>query len=915
MRKYFWAVFLFVTAAGVVGAGEGDRTYNLNRASDGVEIVSAPGATVRYENGGVGIGAGSEAQILLPPFEVGNGQLTLRLEYLPPFIHQFMWYDGRVLELQDAQGEAVLTLDLVRRGRFRLEYRGVGAVSLPMDRFDGGAVDFVVVIDGGTARLEVNGQRYLQVFSASPLAGAEYRVVLANAVTDAEKICAYGTYRRIHCFNAVPAVPAPAYDPGAGDVDYEKLKALETRIISGEDELAVRVNNSGTFSRNTARKTVCRVVLDSLYRRLNIGKRVNFDELYRDLLGMVEAMEKEDAAADVTYDLPEEAAGFLTPEDDNFHFGAIGWDQGQYARDLAGLGFNLVSDSFWPNQVMRPDGSFNQDYYVNRIGPSLRHLERYGLKVDMLLAPYTPDYLKQRHPEWSGAYFGSDPKDAAEAASIGSAAEWRGRVAGYGFLEASIIDPEFLAMAETFLKESARRLNQHSNVVSLCLGNESLFADYSEPMQRRWREYLRTKYTTLAALNAAWRSDYASFDEIFMNYIMAHDYENAPRFYDWTCFNQAVGTEFFRFLHDTVKSECALPTHVKVLPDEYGSFWLGLHDPDRASSEYAAGIDRYGIAQFTEILGTDSYADKWTGDGDLQANVMHQSIYLDLLASYDYDKAVFDSEWHIFNIGAPRTPAAYADFVMQENVMHNIRAGSVWLMCPEVDVYDLTSDAPLLLTYAQTAAKIRAFKRYYDALLRRPRPVALLYSPENRRTFFDGYMHNLRSWHRESLFRGAGVRVMDERQLIAGNYRGVQTLVVVPTPILTAAARRALAEFAGQGGRVILLGTSGEHQGQPLDEIAGKKLPKMTAADSWNAIDAPAFITGADGRSIHGVEWHCADLDAPQTVILYVSNYNRNPQEIFLRRLKNPRDAFSGRPLAFPLTLETWQTLLIVGEK
>ena len=72
-----------------------------------------------------------------------------------------------------------------------------------------------------------------------------------------------------------------------------------------------------------------------------------------------------------------------------------------------------------------------------------------------------------------------------------------------------------------FCQKTVKQLNRHDSVIGWAVMNEfgasaeSAFANPNNPfVVKEWRNYLKQQYETIDELNAAWRSDYASFDDV-----------------------------------------------------------------------------------------------------------------------------------------------------------------------------------------------------------------------------------------------------------------------------------------------------------------------------------------------------------------------------------------------------------------
>lgn len=337
--------------------------------------------------------------IPVPAFRHNGGPLTVALDYLPALRHTWLLLDGNLLLIRDASGNEVLKLDLVRRGRFRLKYGKATQISLPLldeiDRFP-----LRLVLDGGGARLEMEQRMWAQL-PGPALPPGEYSITLARPENGIPG--AFGRYRELTVSDTA--------SPPARQPDYPERSAQFARLAEADRRLladpAYDLNPAvapAAFDRDNAGRAAIRIALDSLWKRLHIGQTANFDAYLADLEVEAARLAAPHVPAPAIPLTRDRSAGFLTPGDRDFHFGVIGWELGNYAPELALLGCDLVSDSVWPAQLITPEGGFNEEHYRSRTLPSLRRLAHYGIAVDMLVAPYTPPFLLQKHPEWSGSY-------------------------------------------------------------------------------------------------------------------------------------------------------------------------------------------------------------------------------------------------------------------------------------------------------------------------------------------------------------------------------------------------------------------------------------------------------------------------------------------------------------------------------
>ena len=837
------------------------------------------------------------------------------------------WLDGHLFSLADASGNEVLRLDMVRRGRFRLAFAGNKAVSRPQ-KWDCTVVNWdnlaprklTVRLAPGGAALLMDGRTVVKLDGPMPAPGS-YRAFLGQK--DDVGRGALGWYSSFERKPAPAEFPEPQPLPGKPEWSA-RVDALERLFITPEmdripfDKDRVRAKD--------ARIAAIYIAVDGLWYRLLRGLTPGFefflDELEK-LTAAVRAGELPDEVYQVGGGTPPDR--FLTPGDTDFYYGDCGWGLAAYAPELARLGVNLVSEHIWPEAVLDAQGKPRDVMLIRRTMPQLEEFEKYNIAFDLMIAPYTPNCLLKKHPEWEGAFFGLGTESEAENLKR-QTEEWKGRQAGHGFLKASVIAPDYREMCRTFLEYLLAFVRNSRMLVAIDLANEVLLEDYSPLMQQYFRDWLRRKYGSAEKLNAAWRSNYASIDDVLMVRPLVFDRTHPVRFWDWVLCNREAGTGHFRFLHELCRRNApGVPTHVKHLPHEFGTPWYEMGSNARNFYDYADGIDRKALAGLTEIIGTDSWADNAHDEsGRLSSDVPMQSAYFSLLRSYQPEKWIFDSEWHILRCDPPATPPACLDMVMQQNAVHGLRAGTFWLVCPGNGQHlELSSTAPLMLQSGLTGAKIRSKREYFNALASRPRRFGVLYSPKSR--YVGGDLHSLRllRYFEAGMFSGAELRIVDERQLIGGEVtaRDLDLLVVLDTPLPMEETPAALRKFAADGGKLILYGDFATRLADVDTAVPFLRRERATPSqDEWLrrirrdaaefGLAAPVDVTDEQGRPVYGVEWHVGRL-ADGRRVLYIANMSKETRKLKLSGVTGLIDTDTGKAVpAGNIELPNWGTFI-----
>ena len=836
------------------------------------------------------------------------------------------WLDGHLFSLNDAQGNEVLRIDMVRRGRFRLHWAGKKALSRYQDwrctviNWDNLTPrDLTVKIADGSAALIGDGKTILKL-DGGKLEPGDYTVALGRKANEKER-GALGWFRSYEMRPASDgAFPPPQPLPGKPEW-AARVDALEKFFITPEMD-AIECNPE-LIRYYDARTAAAYIALDGLWYRLSYNLEPGFEFFLTELEKLAEEV-KSGSVADYTIDVsrPDGTPApeyFLAPADTDFYYGDCGWGLAAYAPEMARIGINLVSEHIWPDALLDKDGNPHDCMLIRRTMPQLEEFEKYNIALDVMIAPYTPGYLLKKHPEWDGVFFGYGAENETEKLRQ-HAAQWQGRQAGHGFLKASIISPDYVEMCRTFLEYLLPRIRDSKAVVAIDLANEVQFEDYSPLMQERFRAFLREKYGSIENLNRAWNSEYASFDDILMVRPMVFSRKNAARFWDWVLCNREVGTEHLAYLHQLCRENApGIPTHIKHLPYEFGMPWYDPESDGANFYDYADGIDRKALAQLTEIIGTDSWADNGhDATGRLSSDVTsYQQPYLNLLRSYAPDKWIFDSEWHIIRCDPPATVPACLDMVMQQNAVQGLKAGTFWLCCPgNGQNLELSSTVSLMLQSGLTTAKIRSQRELFTALANRPKRFGVLYSPKSR--YVAGPMHVtlLLAYMQSAAFSGVEPRLIDERQLINGEVTAadLDVLVVIECPYPMDETSEALRKFSVDGGKLILYGKYGTRLDPAIErptflrsgrfETDYLRRLEQIQRDAAEFGCAPAYrVTAEDGSPVWGIEYHCAELPDGGRV-LYVANMSKETRNLKITR----QDGSPVRELVLP----NWGTELIV---
>ena len=351
---------------------------------------------------------------------------------------------------------------------------------------------------------------------------------------------------------------------------------------------------------------------------------------------------------------------------------------------------------------------------------------------------------------------------------------------------------------------------------------------------------------------------------------------------------------------------------------------IAAGSPDHNFYDYADGIDRMSLARLTPIIGTDSWADNGHDrHGRLSTDAPYQTAYFSLLGNFAPEKRIFDSEWHILRCDPPVTTPDCLDMIMKQNVTCNLKAGTSWVCCPGINQkLDISSTPQVMLQIGLATASIREAIALYDAVARRPRPVAFFYSPHSRYRDNVDHVKSLLNLSEGAMFSGVSFRIIDERQLIDGQIAPETVpLVIVPRcPLPDPRSLDALKAYARLGGKVVFSGvfgaleaaTAAKEAGGSHQPLSGR--PEQIPAELGDLARAHGLypeveVTDADGRPAWGIQWHVAHT-ADGKAVLYAANLGKKPQSLVVKGARRLVDGNTGEGKAPALDLAVHDTFI-----
>jgi hypothetical protein len=441
-----------------------------------------------------------------------------------------------------------------------------------------------------------------------------------------------------------------------------------------------------------------------------------------------------------------------------------------------GYGVNLIQSSEWGVDAIYPKPDVVSDEKIKLTLDTLDRARRAGVAVDLLLSVhYFPRWMVKKHPHLDQAR--------------------------HGFIGYSIYAPE----AREFLRQYVRRilppLKDHPALLSICLTNEPTNVEEpSEHSRRAWHAWLRGRYGDVAALNRAWRTDFANLEAVHLPNPIGESAEKrpSPHWSDWVRFNQEWFAEFHTMLADAVHEIAPdLPVHAKAQTWQFYHF-----------DTVANGIDPLLFANFSNINGNDSpnLYNFSKGEGlstGFAQSWQEQATGYQLLRSVK-DAPVFNSENHVILDRETRhVPAAHVRAALWQGAVHGQSATTIWAWeresDPDSDLAGSIMERPACAEMVGIVSHdLNRLSLEMTQLQKLPPRVVLLQSISAATWDGRAYHDALRRTHTALSFTGLKLGFITERQLEQKTTVDAPVLIIAGVNHLSDAAYEALTRYEGQ---------------------------------------------------------------------------------------------------------------------
>ncbi|NTV12471.1 MAG: hypothetical protein HGA96_00825 [Desulfobulbaceae bacterium] len=577
------------------------------------------------------------------------------------------------------------------------------------------------------------------------------------------------------------------------------------------------------------------------------------------------------------------AGNFWVKNQPVMFIGGMGY--GELREQLGSLkdfGFNCVGDDYDGYAALRM--LTGADRYDDAALPRLRQSweELRGYNLAFAFNPtlhYFPEWALSEYPDLTGGV----PVDGLpDWSGLGRAAGKRTKTYG-NFFPFAIDSPSLRRLVAAYYGRLFTTMRDYQGFHLVWVMNEPTYASQDPHYLQLYRDYLRRKFVTLAPLNQAWGSSYGDFAEI-----SPPTERNSPSQFDWLTFHQEQVAGWFEWLAATARQ-----ADPGVLLSNKPMAWTLLH-PE-------LGIDWEREARLWDVPGSD--AERQPQDRNYAFAWQTASMALDFQKSIAPGKPLADFEYHYVHEAG--VSAKYVRATYWQSYLHGLRFSDFWVwntgqLAPGVAAAGMSNTAwsqpEAAWGTASVALDLRRLAPYVAAFPQRPE-VFLYYSRPSLYRDNSTYPATLAAAYEAANGLDAPVGFITDAMIQAGQLTEAKLLLVPAARFVQAEVLAKIRDFAGQGGRVVLLGDSltvdeygrphGDRQLRPganvrqLDRAGARELATVFEQIYQAAgINRPVRALGKDGKPAWPVECRTALVEGKR--ITYLIGLNKEPLPIRL---------------------------------
>ena len=347
--------------------------------------------------------------------------------------------------------------------------------------------------------------------------------------------------------------------------------------------------------------------------------------------------------------------------------------------------------------------------------------------------------------------------------------------------------PHTLDAIREYVGEKAQAWKGNDRLLVNIMGGELSYICYCDRTLGKFREYLAERHGTIEGLNAAWGTQYATFEDVKVMPNAAQAGENRARWYDWQSFNCRRFVDHAKWAKATVR-EFAPEARVAVGAVSYST---------------GADLGRSGVDEEMLVREVDDVVLNEAGPS---------TIATDLLYSFaDGGKPMFDFEYHGDIAG------------ILPHFLHGNTAMAMWWWPDKVDTefpefnetalpYSWSIPLEDVAEALKVGLDVRRLGAQMAAFPRAKAETAILYSRESMLQVepeFAGlsdtrYTLELKSVYGAALGLDTPVRFVSSMQVKEGKLADYKVLVVPAAKYVSDDVAEAAWRFAEGGGTVVM---------------------------------------------------------------------------------------------------------------
>ena len=520
---------------------------------------------------------------------------------------------------------------------------------------------------------------------------------------------------------------------------------------------------------------------------------------------------------------------------------------------LASMGANVSHYEVGPNSILQKSGS---SYTVNSAGVQavkdvFKKAEDSNISLTfMTVMSYFPDFLYELYPDIAN---GGNKSDFPTSVPYNPT------------------HPQVKAALETFLRALIPEIKDYKSFSNICLAGEPMFISRQYPDKYylpEYREFLKNKYGTVSALNAAHKTSWTGFDKV--TFPATDSNVNTASYIDYREFNDGILTEWFEYLKEVVKGiDPSIPVHVKCT-----SY---ISSGGSGARRRFCGTNYEKWSPVMDLNGCDA----WSNYGTLSDKVQGKTMWYDFMTSMK-NVPVVNSEDH-FLLERDDGKIVYNDneYLMGmadvwQGAIHGRASSVYWLWDKSARTKEgpwyyncnLTRRADYVAGIAKTNHDLNRLADEVTAIQKKDARVAVMYS---------NYSQISRQYHSAAMFAAYSRLVNSGEKVFVANdtypekineNENLKLLIVPVCEYMPEKVWEEMRKFENRGGKIIFAEYNNSYfneNGTALDASLKTEVLANAQRVSFGGYDAGYIMTGCE--SVYGaIDAYVGTLEREVTV-------------------------------------------------